>query len=326
MRTLAPTGRCAEYEQYARRAIAIGPDDPWPYGALADAELALGRPVESVRESMGASWQRMARDDRDYFEALDRMALATLLGDAREQDRGIHSALRSAEARTEYTVHSIPTLGLTSALVEAGAVDRAATVVEDFFRHASAWTPEQGIDPWSVAFDMKPRFLHVLVRAHRMTERDFVVQRDAWIADWRKRLSPLHARYLWIYGYAVPTETPEEAAEALSALPEYSPLPDFIPSSGARADVGRVMLLGGRVDDAVRILGSAAADCNAMENPWSWVQASLWLGEALEQRADRDGACRAYGNVVARWGALGARSVTAAQANKRIAALRCKGE
>jgi serine/threonine-protein kinase len=92
----------------------------------------------------------------------------------------------------------------------------------------------------------------------------------------------------------------------------------------ADADVGHVMLLGGRLDEAERLLRRAAGDCNAFENQFEWVQASLWLGQALEQKGDTAGACAAYGDVVRRWGPFGKRSTTAGLARKRLAGLGCR--
>ena len=136
-------------------------------------------------------------------------------------------------------------------------------------------------------------------------------------------------------------DTPEDAAVAMAALPEYEPLPEFRPSLLSDAAVGRTFFLDGRLAKALPILASAAANCNALENPVFAVEASLWLGEALEAQAGQTGqtqtgqtgqageagdvgaACNAYAQVVKRWGALGARSVSATLAKKRMQTLRC---
>jgi hypothetical protein len=136
-------------------------------------------------------------------------------------------------------------------------------------------------------------------------------------------LSPLVARYLWIHGYAEITDTEAQAKEALGVLAEYAPLPEFRPEMLADADVGRVFLLGGRMDEAIPILQRAVGNCDPFEAPGSWVRASFWLGRALEAKGRTDGACDAYANVASRWDALGRRSLTARAAHARIRALGC---
>jgi len=50
---------------------------------------------------------------------------------------------------------------------------------------------------------------------------------------------------------------------------------------------------------------------------------SLLYGRALEERGDRAGACEVYRTLAARWGEARPRSITAEEARRRAAALRC---
>jgi serine/threonine-protein kinase len=324
MSTNAAADRCVEYEKDARHIIAIDPDTPDGYTPLAEASFVLGRPIDSVWEALAQSWKRQSRDDAAWQEQNDRFTLTSLLGDAAGQDAAAHGMQAQAAGRSEYYYHMVPAWGLVHVLTEAGELAKAGAVADDFLRHRDAWTTDPGIDFWSIALDQTAFMLKAMMRAGKLAPADFEARRRAWLDDWKKRVTPSVARYLWIYGYAIVTDTAEEAAQALTVLPEASPLPEFRPSLLADADVGHVMLLGGRLDEAERLLRRAAGDCNAFENQFEWVQASLWLGQALEQKGDTAGACAAYGDVVRRWGPFGKRSTTAGLARKRLAGLGCR--
>ena len=129
---------------------------------------------------------------------------------------------------------------------------------------------------------------------------------------------------LWVYGYAFPAQTEADAREALDALAEYLPIPPFRPYNGGDSSVGHVYLLAGRIDEALPILRRAAAACDAIEEPFLFVQKKLWLGEAEEAKGNHDAACAAYKKVLGYWGHM-PRSLTAATARTHAGALRCGG-
>jgi eukaryotic-like serine/threonine-protein kinase len=87
--------------------------------------------------------------------------------------------------------------------------------------------------------------------------------------------------------------------------------------------VGVTFLLGDRLDDAVRWLTDATGTCRALEFPFEHTRAFAWLGQALEQKGDKAGACTAYRVVDERWGQARPRSVTAERAREREKALGC---
>jgi serine/threonine protein kinase/tetratricopeptide (TPR) repeat protein len=326
METLASEGRCIEYESDARRILAIDPGSADGDTPLAEASFVLGRPIDSVREALAQSWSKLRADDAVWQKDNDDFTLTSLLGDATGQGGALLAMQKAASGRPEIYYHMVPAWGGVHVATEAGDLAKAAAVADDYLRHRDAWTADPGIDMWSVALDQTPFMLKALVRGGKLSYADFQAKRHSWIEGWRQRVGPAVARYLWIYGYATVTDTPEEATEALAALPAFEPLPPFRPSLLAEADVGRTLLLGGRVDEATRLLRRAAGNCNAFENPFEWVRSSLWLGEALEARGDTAGACAAYGQVTRRWGKLGKRSTSAALAGKRMASLRCGKE
>jgi serine/threonine-protein kinase len=141
---------------------------------------------------------------------------------------------------------------------------------------------------------------------------------DRWQRDWKGRLAePPPA--LWIVGDARVVDTAEEATQALASRPPLDRLPPTLDPDA----VGRVSLLAGRYEEAESFLTTAARDCLVLDHPFDAVRANLHLGLAREGRGDIDGACAAYHDVLARWGAAKPRSVTADRARDRMRALRC---
>jgi serine/threonine-protein kinase len=140
---------------------------------------------------------------------------------------------------------------------------------------------------------------------------------------WERRAPPDFKRYVWPHGYAVTVETPEDARDALVALPDYEPLAAFYPSTMVAAAVGRTFFLAGRIDDASKWLERAAKACRVLERPVEHTRAQLWLGMVREAKGDKPGACAAYRVVQARWGKARPPSVTAEKAAERLRALAC---
>ena len=126
----------------------------------------------------------------------------------------------------------------------------------------------------------------------------------------------------WVGAHAWPVATPTEARLALDALARFEPLRS-IWEFPAEFAIGRTYLLAGFPDQALPHLTRAANACDALENPFDHVRASLLLGQALEAKNDVAGACTAYQRVVHQWGSATPRSVTASAARARISALKC---
>jgi eukaryotic-like serine/threonine-protein kinase len=63
--------------------------------------------------------------------------------------------------------------------------------------------------------------------------------------------------------------------------------------------------------------------CHPLVDPFAFVRAGLALGQELEAKGDKAGACGAYQKVLERWGQAKPRSVTAEKARQRAAALAC---
>jgi serine/threonine-protein kinase len=162
-------------------------------------------------------------------------------------------------------------------------------------------------------------FRSIRCRGAQLDER-----RGEWLRTWSAKTAGPFKGYLWVAGWAIPTSTRQQAAQALAALPEYGGLPAFSPTVPAGAYVGRVYRLAGRTADAVAALRHGVATCTLLSEPIAHTRASLELGLALEAQGDRAGACAAYQVPIARWGHAKPRSTTAEQARARSAALGCR--
>jgi serine/threonine-protein kinase len=145
------------------------------------------------------------------------------------------------------------------------------------------------------------------------------------VRAWEARIAPFARSFIWIHGYAATVTTPEEAAEALAALPRFLPQPPYRPMTMADGVVGRTYLLAGRTDEALPLLERATRSCRALELPLEHTRAFLSLGAAREAKGDAAGACAAYALVLARWEKASPRSITAQKARERARVLGCAG-
>jgi tetratricopeptide (TPR) repeat protein len=268
-------------------------------------------------------WKRQPSDYAPWVEADDRSRAAVVLGDMAALDAAQATMTALNDKQTDQWSHFEQAELLVSELTELGAVDRAARAADDFLHRKSVWTMEPGINAWTLASDDVPLMLGALLRAGRITRAELDARRDEWIASWRRRLSPAVARYLWVFAYAEIAESPADAAEALARLPEFAPIPRHLPWRFLGARIGHMYLLAGRVDDALGLLERGPRECEPFEEPFTWVQSSLWLGEAREAKGDAAAACAEYATVPRRWAGFGSKSVTVAEARRRMVALKC---
>jgi serine/threonine-protein kinase len=126
-----------------------------------------------------------------------------------------------------------------------------------------------------------------------------------------------------VNAYAATTETAADARDALAALPHYSPLPPFLPGSPAETNVGTVLLLAERYDEAITHLRKATASCMLMDDPVGHTRAHLRLGQAYAVKGEKDAACAALRVVGARWDQARPRSVTLEAARAKMLQLGC---
>jgi serine/threonine-protein kinase len=316
-------GKCADEESVVRVWIGRDPDDYYAYQWLAKALYGEGRDLATVETALTQKWLRAAPDRRVRLELLDRMRLDVAKGDFASAERHAVEVEKTLAAEPGALAHAEPQTMLVDALLEEGRTADARAIAESFLKRKDAWVTPHRVDDRAIWEDPIPRMLGVLAHTGGLTPTQMTKERDEWMRIWREKTSDAYVNYLWFYGFARPTETRAEAADALAALPSYSPLPPFNPTSIAAAFVGRVYLLAGSTEEALPWLEKAQSECIALYEPVAHTRALLDLGHAYEKRGDRGAACVSYAKVLARWGTAKPRSVTASDARARSVALGC---
>jgi serine/threonine-protein kinase len=317
-------GECAQVEADAKNWIAAAPRDGghWgPHHHLANAQIALGTPIEAVRETLAQGWARTPASDRASLEPQDRAALAVLVGDFAGAEASIDALEKAVADDPDDDPHATVASLRVQLLDEEGRVAEMGDVADAFMRRRAGWTADTRIDDWEIAKDVTMRMNDALLRSGRISRVDYVARRATWASRWGKtRLAP----YDWYSAYAYWATTPADAVEALGAMP-LSGLPPFHPFMYPEGAMGRIEMLAGDLDKALPLLKQATSGCFAVEDPFTTVRSHLWLGEALEKTEPKDvaGACQAYAFVARHWGDAKPRSVTAEAARRRATALGC---
>ncbi|WP_437678326.1 protein kinase domain-containing protein [Sorangium sp. So ce131] len=323
VRLLARQGDCKGVEEDARRWMSIDPGAASAARHLALALQARSAPRESVLLALQQSWTLEVERDRRWKELRDRAAIAALDGDFEQAVQLARDWQREVAGRTEQEVHASPALELARLYREMGMPREAGRVADDFLHRMSAWHEPATTGDWTIAF------LPYSYHAASMTKAAFDEARAAWIArvqsKWRAGAQAQQAEPRWAFwaeAHAAAVETPEEAAEALRAIPADQPLPpERWRWLSLDLTIGKVYALSGKAGEAIAPLRRVARSCVALFEPFTMVQAHRYLGQALEASGDTAGAAEAYGAVVARWGRARPRSITADEARARLAAL-----
>jgi serine/threonine-protein kinase len=317
-------GLCAAVESDARRALTMDAQPASFYQPLANAMLAQGSSPTAVAEILANKRRDSSPGDRPRLEEEDAASIALVTGDfagALRAARALDAAIADSPYASE---HGESTLRLVLLETEIGDLNAAAADAERYLDHRDAWEPEAHFEDWAMGKEPTPLFLAVSARAGAIKRDAYERERAKTIQRWEARVEVGVRSFIWIDAYAKPSETPEDAAIALDALPKYAPLPPYTPLSLAGFDVGRTYFLAGKVDDAIPWLEKATHNCFPLDHPIEHTRAHYFLGMAREAKHDKDGACAAYAVVRDRWGSAKPRSVTAEKTLARIKALGCK--
>jgi serine/threonine-protein kinase len=323
-------GQCERLEQDARRMLAIDGSSAHAYGWLTAALVARGAPLESIEEAMGraeepapaASAQPQSSATGDDVDRLTTLSWLTgdftgALAALPEIDRWATSSRMDVQAGDAINAE-------VQVLRETGQNDRAAAVAERFVRRYPALAHDAVCAALTVPCrEARDVALLALHRAGRISDADFRAKRDAWAREAVAQSAPAVANRVWFYFYALTALTPAEAREALDTLPRFSPMPSTAGVIPEERMMGQVLLLAGRVDEAIVHLRGALTPCASTDALASRVIAAELLGEALESKGDAAGACDAYREVLARWGHAKPRSVTADAARAHATKLGC---
>jgi serine/threonine-protein kinase len=322
----AHAGACDAELAEARELVKLDPDTGSSYFVLAQALAATGAPLESVK---GALDQAEARPVTTLKTpgGLARLTLAELVGDFENAD-ALSVALAPAIATsTSEEVHSSLTAVRIALAEETGDRAKALDLASGFEREASGWNAD---DPLGV----RVKRLYLLHEARTLADPAFAEARDRLVEEASKQQggsSPATRAHLRLLADARCAETAEEASDAL-AHEQVASLsePEL---SGNELGVGRLLLLAGRVEEAIPVLERLTRSCRVitselsldsdLDAPLKFLHAQLLVGQAREARGDKAGACQAYGVIQARWKDARPRSVTLDRARERTRALAC---
>jgi len=308
-------GACSAAFGHAQRLVELEPENSRWRSQLGSASHATGKPLALVRAAyeQSSEWSSAVPIQR----ARARANLAILTGDFGEALAQLDAWERALEGNKEEDAHADLLKMRALFRREAGPDAALPARANSFLASRAAWSPNPEGD----------RSIDALVALYRegtLSRAAFVAARSEWLAH-----PPPVGRYgmtpgtRWVTAYADAVVTPEDAREAIAALPAHHALPpDRVRMPYEDEAIGRMYLVAGRVDDALPFLRRAAASCEASEFPLQHTWATFELGQALES-SDVPAACAAYQVVLDRW-AVAARSHTAYRAHERRLALGCR--
>jgi eukaryotic-like serine/threonine-protein kinase len=311
---LGALGRCAEMEEGARRAITSGPKAaPGWYEGRATALHALGRPLETVLEAFTQKWARIPEEKRREVELFDRARLDIEVGRFDDAEAKAREGRRLIRSDPNAVTHAQYALLLIRIYTEIGRPREAARIADEYLKRKDVWVGASTVPGVSMFM------LRTMLHAGALPKESFERARAEWIAEWPK-VGDNDPGRLWLLAHTIAIEQRDEAEDALAA---FARLP---PGAVSRqllrrhsAGLGQMYLLTGRVDEALPFLRPENRSCRTPgEDP-----PDFRLGQALEQKGDKEGACAAYAKVVDRWGDSKPRSVTADKAKTRARALGC---
>jgi hypothetical protein len=255
-----------------------------------------------------------ARAEGVFPESIDAiMAVAFRDGDFAAVERRANELLAAAANETTEGARQEPVKNLLHLYRETGDQARATNVAKDFLAHKRSWAPDdQSVEGLVLAAALRGG----VITAEQARE---------WKAEWYAAMTAsiktksFTSDASWIGFYAEPAESRADAEAALAALPPGLTLPprrtvqDTIPWA-------KVLLYAGRTDEALPLLRDITTAC--IGEPYLATLGFALLGQALDEKGDRDGACRAYSVVLQRWGS-NKNSLTAEKVRARKKTLGC---
>ena len=310
-RIAALRGNCDKLERLAQRVIALDRDDPHGYELLVLALVAKREPIASVREALGAKWDRQRKwSHLPTFRHIadsewsDRYRLAVVEGDfvtALEEAKAAQDAVGSDAA---LMAHLTPAFFIALAAWESGDIELARRESMSFVERARGWLPE---DPRHVVAPLI--LLSTARRVGAITEAEFKRRRARWLAlaeqanvNSGEELDAYSRVFPWVIGYTVGQTTAAQAHEALEALPRFGALPE--PGS-IQGDIdlviGRTFELVGEHDKAIVYYEAAADACLLFENPFAYLFAQLEYAQSLRAVGRGDEAQERAERVLSYW-------------------------
>ncbi|MFO0591149.1 MAG: protein kinase [Polyangiaceae bacterium] len=302
---LTRIGRCEELEKTGRAWIARSPEAIGGHFTLGAALSAQGKAPATVEEALAPRWAKIKGTEDAYREQLERAALATLQGDLAKAV----TLVRDVEALTKTNPDMEPRIDAALWQLDLGeeAADLAETgkLAQDLWSRKAAWDSGQRRVGFNTrVLQLDPLLLRVMRLTKRMPDAEWTTAREKWVAD-SKASGALGDEGVWVLGYAMQVETPEDASEALKTMPPSivttTTWTTKLPGLLTFAYAGRTLALAGRADEGIRLLKRATTSCSSLDEPMLHTRVHAWLAAALEKKGDKDGACAALSVVTKRW-------------------------
>jgi tetratricopeptide (TPR) repeat protein len=315
-------GDCAALEADGR-AEALRDASSGGYYYVAEALASEDRSAETIQGAIDLYLANVPAKQRPELSAYFTLLFAIWRGDFATAEDWIKKvdAENGSDAREEE--RGVPLMLLAALYDEEGRHDDARRTAAQFVERQPNWLAYKRYTADGLAFTAVPEMLSMARTAASAGDLD--ARRDAWAREWGSRVSPVTRSLVWLAAYAAPAKSAADAKHALDVLPDYQPLPEFRPSTMWTSAEGHVYLLAGDAARAAPLLEKGARVCISIHDPFNRPQTRLALGKAREALGDAPRACEAYAAVTAQWGKARPRSVTAAEAAARAAALRCGG-
>ncbi len=319
----ARSGDCIGMLEATRSLVALQPRASRPHRQLARALYATGAARAAINEAFSRAWSLRNDRDRETVELGDKLTLAAVDGDFARAAELLERSRKAVADRTQQKAHAALALDLAEVHLESGRPAAADAVVKDFLLRMTAWTPP-------VEGDASLDALAYRLRAGTVTLAEFERARAAWrvqlAGQWKKAGKKMGATFdwfVWASAYGGLLETAEQAKAALAAMPARQ-TPALRAGANPWMDlrIGKCQALAGKSRQAIVPLRRLARSCDVLAHPMLVVQAHYFLGLALEQTANLEGARKAYETVMKYWGKARPRSLTAEKARARLAALR----
>jgi serine/threonine-protein kinase len=310
-------GQCDKLEADARKDVALDPDGAEGYLLLAAALLARNAPIESIVEATHRARDRMVDlQSKALRKVTDPLDFAVFSGDFAAAIAAFPDADRYAATATSESFTSDIAQDEIQILEESGETDRALAVADAYMKRLPALTPDE-------AFVPRPWILMLRHRSGKLSDDQFHATRGQWAKEAMTKLPADRANEVWFNFFALSATNAQDAREALDALPSYEPLPPYAGNVFSERVMGQALFFAGRVDEAIPHFERAVTVCTDPNFIASRMIASELLGEARESKGDKDGACAAYAEVLARWGNAKPRSRTADAARAHATKLGC---
>jgi serine/threonine-protein kinase len=315
---LGDEGRCRELEEVARDHIARAPSAEHAHFELAEALFSRGAPDAAIGSAISDEarvWQAIDPSWAKWIDTAQRSGLDELRGDFAKAELRARAVIEGLPNRTA-SARAGDVASMMQVALETDQRDKVAKLVTDYAAVYEALpVDEYGLTESLVVFALA-------YQAGVMNRSEFLARRSKWLTD-NEHVSARHrADMIWYLADALPCANRDDAERALAELGDRSP-PYVFRISRSEEPIGEVYRLAGRTDEAIAWLRHAARACTAIQYPFESTWASFHLGELLESKGDRPGACSEYANVLSRWGRATPPSKTARLAREHAHTLHC---